>query len=371
MCRALAADGIDAQIATTDADGPDRLDVPLGEWMTWNGVRTIFFRNAFSESFKYSPTLAAWLSDHVHEVDVVHIHGVLSHACFAAASACRHHRVPYIVRPLGTLAPWSLQQKAAKKRLILSFGGMRMLRAASAIHYTSSREKRDVETRFGFTGGVVVPLGIDQTLLESPGTRNVHRDRFVVAISRIHPKKNLDILIAAFLDASSGFENWTLIVAGTGEPAYVESLKKLIAERHGNQRVQFVGWLDHEAKTELLRRASLFALCSKHENFGLAALEAMASGVPVLLTREVDLADDVENAKAGWIVDGTAGQVEGALAAAMRESSERQSKASAARLLAERFAWPAIASQLSAVYGSVAEHAAPGHRELLTHRATT
>src|SRR4051812_48377431 len=89
MCRALIEQGIDAQIATTDADGDATLAVPLGTTTSWEGVPAIFFRRNISEAFKYSRGMAAWLDGHVASFDVVHIHAVLSHAPLAAAAACR------------------------------------------------------------------------------------------------------------------------------------------------------------------------------------------------------------------------------------------------------------------------------------------
>ena len=127
MSNALQHAGVAVQIATTDADGPTRLRVPHGTSVEWAGVPTVFFPRQWSESFKYSRPLAGWLTDHVAGFDVVHIHAVFSHACLAAASACRRRRVPYIVRPLGTLDPWSLQQKTVKKQVLWHFGVRSML----------------------------------------------------------------------------------------------------------------------------------------------------------------------------------------------------------------------------------------------------
>src|SRR4051794_2864178 len=107
MCRALRKQGTDVLIATTDADGPSRLAVELGRTIDFQGVPTIFFARQWSERFSYSRPLARWLDRQVANFDAVHIHAVFSHACIAAARACRRHLVPYIVRPLGSLDPWS------------------------------------------------------------------------------------------------------------------------------------------------------------------------------------------------------------------------------------------------------------------------
>src|SRR5262245_36938499 len=166
MCDALLKSGVETLIVTTNADGELRLNVAVGESTAWQGVPALFFNRDFSESFKFSARLAGWLRHHVAEFDVVHIHAVLSHSCLAAASACRAKRVPYVLRPLGTLAPWSLEQKAFRKRLLLKLSAAGLLRDAAAIHCTSEQELADLAGRFPATRGVVIPLGIDPTFLE-------------------------------------------------------------------------------------------------------------------------------------------------------------------------------------------------------------
>src|SRR5438477_2112901 len=122
MGRALTEHGVRVLVATTDADGPDRLPVQLGVPVDWQGVPAIVFRRQFSEAFKYSRPFAAWLGQHVGEFRVVHIHAVFSHSCLAAARACQRRGVPYVVRPLGSLDPWSLHQKPLRKQLLWRFG---------------------------------------------------------------------------------------------------------------------------------------------------------------------------------------------------------------------------------------------------------
>src|SRR5213079_3046142 len=102
MCRALDEQGVDALVVTTDADGSGRLKVARARPITHRGVPAIFFSRQWSEAFKYSHPLAAWLKHNVGSFDVVHIHAVFSHSSLAAARACRRHSIPYIVRPLGS-----------------------------------------------------------------------------------------------------------------------------------------------------------------------------------------------------------------------------------------------------------------------------
>src|SRR2546421_7019062 len=112
MCRALRDKGVDVLLATTDAGMPDTRQKAEG---TGKEVPTIFFPVQLGQSLKYSRPFAKWLYESVSDFDVVHIHAVFNHACVAAARACREKGVPYIVRPLGTLDPWSMKQKRDRK----------------------------------------------------------------------------------------------------------------------------------------------------------------------------------------------------------------------------------------------------------------
>src|SRR5207245_11679349 len=141
------------------------------------------------------------VGEHVQGFDVVHIHAVFSHACLAAAKACHRHSVPYVVRPLGTLDPWSLRQKHLRKRLLWHVGVRSMLQKATAVHYTTSEEQRLVEESLGLECGVVIPLGVDEELLKVPSGAGSFRcrypslghDPYVLVLCRLHPKKGLEL----------------------------------------------------------------------------------------------------------------------------------------------------------------------------------
>src|SRR6266568_8899384 len=131
MCRSLQEQGVEVLIATTDAGLNEA--ITLRAPGSHKGIPTIFFPLQWGQSFKYSRPLAIWLDQNVKAFDVVHIHAVFNHACTAAARACRKHGVPYVVRPLGTLHPWSMKQKSLRKKVFLYVGVRRMLTGAAAI----------------------------------------------------------------------------------------------------------------------------------------------------------------------------------------------------------------------------------------------
>lgn len=358
MCRSLTAAGVETLLATTDADGDAHLDVPLGAATTWKGAPAIFFRRDCSEAFKYSRGLGAWLRRHVGDFDVVHAHAALSYAPIAAGRAATARAIPYVVRPLGTLDNWSLAQKPAKKQALLRLGGRRLLLDASLVQYTSRQERREVESAFGIANGAVVPLGVDDNLLHQPVVRASERfaQPYVLALSRLHPVKNLERLIQAFSDvvsADDALSHWRLIIAGDGDPDYTSALKQLASRGRAATSVVFRGWTEAEAKRDLVSRASLYALPSFHENFGVSLIEAMAASVPVLVSRGVHLCDEVEAAGAGWVVGDDLDSLRTGLADALSSFQELARRGESARTAAARFTWSSVAGQLIEIYRNV------------------
>jgi glycosyltransferase involved in cell wall biosynthesis len=353
MCRALNERGVDTVIATTDADGEGCLAVRLGTPVSFNGVSTVFFRRQWSERFKYSRPMATWLDRHVQEVDAVHIHAVFSHVCLAAARACRKHGVPYVVRPLGSLDPWSLRQRRFGKWLLLRVAASRMLRGAAFIHYTTKEEQRLAETGLRLGRGAVVPLGVDPELLDGTGPETRGEAPYVLALGRVHEKKGLELLIHAFLEAAHRHDlrMWRLVIAGDGEPRYVAGLRALASRNGGGERVVFSGWLDGQSRVTALRRAALVASPSHQENFGLSVVEALACGVPVLVSTEVNLAAEIEAAGAGWVTPLDRAAMVASLRDAMHRGNERTQRGRAGReLVCRRFTWSAVGEQLLAMY---------------------
>jgi len=352
MSNALLREQVGVQIATTDADGPTRLPVPHGTCVEWAGVPTLFFPRQWSEAFKYSRPLGGWLEEHVAEFDVVHVHAVFSHACLAASSACRRQRVPYIVRPLGTLDPWSLQQKRVRKRVLWHFGVQRMLEDAAAIHYTTSSEKRLAESALPVERGVVIPLGVDETLFEWSGSKT--DPPYVLVLGRLHPKKGIEALVEVFLEVTQQLPQWKLMIVGDGDAHYVSKLHDYVTRLDADERIVFRGWLQGPDKTAALGGAALLALLSWQENFGLVVAEALASGTPVLVSTHVNLADEIEAAGAGWIVPTDRNIVRRTLDSILRDEAERARRGQAGRALAQAgFRWHSVARQINQLYQSV------------------
>jgi glycosyltransferase involved in cell wall biosynthesis len=343
MCRALMQQGTDVLLLSTTDGLPD---ITSGEVVEYKHVPSIFFPHQCGESFKYSRPLASWLAANIRAFELAHIHAVFNHSSVAATHACRDARVPYVVRPLGTLDPWSMTQKSLRKRVFWQLSGKGMLQGAAAVHYTSEAEKLSTERHLGLNHGKVIALGI-----EANGSHSAHKlteDPYVLVLSRLHPKKALDVLIDAFVSLGADFAHWRLVLAGDGPLDYVSKLKSK-ASAHG-ERIVFTGWLEGEEKNSVLAGAALLALPSHQENFGLCVMEALSHSVPVLVSPSVNLATEIAAANAGWISAIDTQSLAEKLAEALGDKEELARRGRAGKQLSLKYSWENAARELAELY---------------------
>lgn len=328
----------------------------------FKSVPTMFFPSQLGESFKYSRPLATWLRSNIDHFGLTHIHAVFNHSSVAAAHWCRKAGVPYVIRPLGTLDPWSMAQKSLRKKVFWQVSGKRMLRDAAAVHYTSEAEKRATEELFGLSHGKVVPLGVDGETSTTFSKDQLAEyfpilasEPYVLVMSRLHPKKGLDVLIEAFLKLAedSRFARWRLVIAGDGPAGYVLKLQSQAASSSHRERILFTGWLEGEKKAALLGGASLLVLPSHQENFGLCVMEAMCNSVPVLVSPYVNLAEEIDSAGAGWIAPVEKHALAAKLAQALNDDLELEQRGRAAKQLSGKYSWEATARGLTRLYGEI------------------
>ena len=358
LCRALQARRLDPLIATTVADRDDVAVPPTGIVTPLDGLPVIGFARR-GNAFKFSPTLSRWLRANVRDFDVVHIHAVFSHPSLAAGRACRSAGVPYIVRPLGSLDPWALSRRRWRKRLLRP-AVQALIKGASAMHFTTDEEARLAGAAARMSA--VIPSGLDDVYFEVNAPPMSEREPLVVAIARFHPVKRLDLLIQTFhsIAGDRSVNGWRLILAGDGEPDYRQELERLAAAGPAAGRIEFAGWLDEAQKRLLLSRASLVAAPSFQENFGLSLVEALACGVPAVVSRGVNLSVTIDLAGAGWIAGEGEHDLRRALVDAMRDTEERQARSVRAQRMAAQFTWASTTTALERLYASLRRTAVGG-----------
>ncbi|QYO68119.1 hormogonium polysaccharide biosynthesis glycosyltransferase HpsP [Leptolyngbya sp. 7M] len=367
LSKSLAAQAIDVTILTTDANGDTGqapLNVPLDRAVLQDGYRIRYFRCSPFRRYKFSPLLLNWLANHAHEYDIAHIHALFSPVSSAAAAIARWKKLPYILRPLGTLDPADLQKKKQLKRLYAALIERPNLAGAAAVHFTSDQEAK-VSERFGtVTRDVVLPLGVELPNIAEPIQKNQIRSQLglpldqplVLFMSRIDPKKGLDLLLPALVQLLAEGVEFHFVLAGANpqDPNYENQIRAQIQASPLAHCTTMTGFVTGAAKAQLLQAADLFVLPSYYENFGIAVAEAMAAGVPVIVSDQVHIWQEIAQAEAGWIctceVDFLIQQLRFALA---DPASRIERGANAQTHALTHYSWQAIGQQMIQVYKSV------------------
>ncbi|KYC36871.1 glycosyl transferase family 1 [Scytonema hofmannii PCC 7110] len=364
MVKALQDRGVEAEIATTNDNGPDLLDIPLGQRTEYHEVPIWFFSRFSPNShavreFAFSSQLTAWLWQEIHQYDLLHIHAIFSYPSTVAMAIARQKQVPYIVRPLGQLCQWSLQQSARKKQIYLQLIETANLKGSQALHLTSKQEQQEVSLLSLNTPNFILPhgLSIPPTI---PDARqrlrqylNIPLDEPVILfLSRLHPKKGLDYLIPALGKLNN--YRFTFVLAGNGSPECEKHVESLIFSHGIRTHTHITGFVEGERKNILMQGADLFALTSHSENFGVAVLEALAVGLPVLVTPGVALADLVKEERLGYVPELDVTAIASLLKQALEHPQEAKSMGKYARkLISEKYTWRNISSNLIEIYTKI------------------
>ncbi len=252
--------------------------------------------------YYYSRSLQFWLRGQISNYDLVHIHSMFSYPALIAGYYARNMRKPYILRPFGTLDRYCMGRHFLRKRVYFELCERRNLDRARVIHCTSLSEKEEI-ARFNLKPrSVVIPLGVDT--VSEPFLKRTAKNTHVKSIlflSRIDPKKGLELLIRAIAMLKETRQDFCLLVAGSGKSNYLAMLKKSVRDLNLENHIRFLGAVGGDKKDEALRIADIFVLPSYRENFGLAVAEAMAAGCPVVISDQVAIHREVADYGAGVI----------------------------------------------------------------------
>lgn len=362
MVKALRDCGVDVEIATTDDNGEQRLELPLRQILEYEQV-PVWFLPRFSpplKDFIFSTELATWLWKNSKNYDLIHTHYLFSFAPTCAAAIARYQKIPYIVIPYGMLTPWALGHQKLKKQ-IYSIIERHNLNQAVAIHCSTAEETRDVKNFQVSTPSFVVPYGVHLPTLQPQAKQQIRQiygipetRPIVLFLSRLHQKKRPDLLIEALKKLTFENQDFHLIIAGSGDAEYVAYLTNLVSSLGLQSQTSMVGFVTGEAKDLLLQGSDVFVLPSFSENFGIAVAEAMAAGCSVIVSPDVQIAPEIAENKAGLVVAGEVDTVASAIAQLLASPSLRhQLGENGKRLVSSRYSWKAIAQNLQLVYSAV------------------
>ena len=346
--------GVFGQVVTTyDKSEADALPTP---YRTLRSFRRGHLARVWAG---YSRQLVAYLERVIDQFDLVHIHELWHYPAFVAYRVAKRNRVPLMVSLRGELDDLRLRRKWLKKwayrKLILD----RLLHSANQLHGVSAAERRHVAKlrlrtpMFVCANGTDLPAPIsepnggDDLITQYPVLRG---KRIILYLGRVQALKGLDILARSFAAIASQLDDVALLVAGKDEDGTVDKMRHVLREAGVYERVVFTGLLTGERKRAALRGASVFALPSYSEGFSCAVVEALAAGVPVVISERCNFGE-VAEVGAGFVVARDSDAFAKAMLDILSDDELAAKMASRARALIEdEYHWDIVAAKMASHY---------------------
>lgn len=308
------ASGHSCHVVTLDPDDAPWLSMASLETFAF-GLRDPLAKSLRVRGYGLSLRFVTWLSAHGAEYDAIIVHGIWNFASLGTWLGLRGSKTPYFIFTHGMLDPWFNQAyplKTVLKSLYWRLFEARVLRQACGVFFTTAEERE--LARKSFSPYSVRPFVVGLGTRDAGGNADLQTKafvarmpslagrRFILFLSRIHPKKGIDLLIQAFAKIAGGVDDLDLVIAGPDQVGLQAELERLADASGLSGRVHWPGMITGDAKLGAFRAAEFFALTSHQENFGIAVAEALASGLPVLITDKVNTWREIEAAGAGLVV---------------------------------------------------------------------
>lgn len=341
ICIALKKVGIKCKVITKESPNPN------SQKLIENDIPITFKKNgSFFSSINFLENVKSLNG-------VVHIQNIWDPSLHKVAEVCKRNNIPYLISPRGMLEPWALQQKKLKKKIALWLYQSSDMQNATCIHATAESEMRHIRDLGIMTPIAVIPNGIDVSSYPLKDYTFKQEKKRLLFLSRIHPKKGIDILLEAWnLIPSDLKADWELVIAGEGDSSYsIDDLNNLIKERYSSLKVSVVGPQYGRDKISCYHSANIFVLPTYSENFGMVIAEAMCCGVPVITTKGTPW-KELEEKRMGWYIDLSVDNLKSAIESAIGKSNselEDMGRRSRDHIL-ENYSIDAVASKYKDLY---------------------
>lgn len=364
LCKALAQKGVKVTVFTTDANGPERLNVPNDRPVVSDeGVNVWYYRRDSRGSYHYSRQLGRECVRRANEFNLVHSAGIWNYGMVAAGMAAAQGGIPHIVSARNALTKWAYDFKSLRKRFYMSLGGERQrLNRASLLHYTTELERDDSAYLKLRPLTAVVPNPVDLELFKLLPERGFLRQQLGLTeetflfgmVGRIHPKKGCELAVKALATLVRQYPEAHLVLVGPDENNYLNEIIRLAQQYRVANHVHRVEQVAGQELVAAYSDLDSLLLPSYSESFGNVVVEALASARPVLISDQVGVAPDVAQAGAGKVFPLTVPALEGAMSELIKRPDQGQEWGKKGQLLAwERYSPEAVASATLEMYQQV------------------
>ncbi len=305
LSRVQTTLGHDIEILSLDAPDASFIEAcPLTVHRTGPGKGT----------YGYNSKIKTWLTANAKNYDVFIINGLWQYHSFATSSVLKSLKRSYYVFTHGMLDPWFKRQyplKHLKKWLYWLWFEYSVVRDAEKVLFTCEDEKILARQSFGLyrCNEQVVNFGTAGHTGNADTQRRLFFDHFprlenkpfLLYLSRIHPKKGLDLLIEAFANNCRNSTDMQLVIAGPDQVGWQAELQNLAEYHRIADRITWTGMLKDDIKWGAYQSAEAFILPSHQENFGIVVAEALSCSLPVLISNKVNIWQEIEHDNAGLV----------------------------------------------------------------------
>ena len=351
MVAGLSALGREIEVYATHRSHEGQI-MPLAE-----GISSHVFQDVSLGILRHSALL--WKSLEDASCSIIHSHGLWGDPNRCAATLARRKGIPHIIGTAGMLEPNALHRSRWKKLIVQLLFQNQALREAHCLIANSEKEYLDIRA-YGLANPVALipnPVFSPDTVSNPVSSEDVRTKfpigsdkRTLVFLGRIHPVKGVHRLAEAWCQLASYHDSWNLIIAGPDEGGFQATIEDILGKGGGASSVHFTGSLDDRWKWGLLRHADLFIMPSDFENFGIAIVEALLAGLPVIATTRTPW-QVLCDRQAGWLVEPETAALTDTLRKALSMDEKiLQEMGARGKLIGKGFAPEPIAAQLIAVY---------------------
>lgn len=363
--KSLVKRGVDVTVYTTNLDQGEDLRGNKTKEKIVDGIKVFYFPISF-KPWQYSKKMRKALSGKTKDFDLVHITSTFLSVSALGAYYSKKAGAPYIISPRGNLMKEPLARKSPlKKKIYIQLVERRNLEKASAIHFTTKAEEKEyIETGLSFKKSVQILNGMEVQEDRSLDVENFKKkysisgkSKVVLSLGRLNWEKGFDTLIPAFSRILKKASKVILMIAGPDERGYKKEIKKLIKKNKlPTESIIFTGQLLGEEKRAAFASADVFVLPSYSENFGMAVVEAMSFGLPVIITEGVGISPEIKESAAGVVVQKDKDQVAKAIIDVLgNPESAKEMGEKGKRLVREKFSMDKVAESFLKAYSNIIE----------------
>lgn len=296
-----------------------------------------------------SPAMKRGLREAAARTCVIHSHGLWMMPNLYPAEAAIAGHVPLVLSPRGMMDHWAWRRHRWRKRVIWWAGQAKAVKTAACFHATAPCELEYVRD-LGIRAPVaIVPNGVTipdaAAIQKRPGSH-----RTLLFLARVHRKKGVDILLRAWRNVQDRFADWELVIVGPDDGGWLPQMKALTVEIAA-RRVSFEGKIPQSEKSRRFAASELYVLPTHSENWGVSIAEALAHGVPAIVSRGAPWSG-LESNRCGWWIENSVEALTETLRTALALSSEELASRGAAgrRWVQESFSWSSVAETMRLVY---------------------